>query len=131
MHPNEELARRELTAIEADDATALESFYAEDFVLHYPGRNPLSGEHGLDGFIGRIGTLLGEDGSIRRETHDVLGSDDHAVQLLRVTANAKGRSHTWRAAVVLHIRDGQMSEGWISVDDQYALDDFLNSLASH
>jgi ketosteroid isomerase-like protein len=130
MHPNEELARRELAVIEDDDPQALASLYADDFVLHYPVRNPLSGVHeGLDAFLERIGALLGTDGTIRREAHDVLGSDEHAVQLLRVTATVGSRSHTWLAAVVLHVRDGRFSEAWISVDDQHALDEFLNSLS--
>jgi hypothetical protein len=50
------------------------------------------------------------------------------VQLLTVTASAHGESHTWRAVVVMHVRDGKISEAWIHIDDQYALDDFVNSL---
>ena len=30
----------------------------------------------------------------------------------------------------MHVRDGKFSEAWLHVDDQYALDDFLNSLAT-
>ena len=36
----------------------------------------------------------------------------------------------WHAVAVLHVRDGKFSECWIHVDDQYALDDFLNSLVA-
>ena len=131
MHPNEELARRELELLESGDAHAAATLYADDLVLHYPGRNPLAGDHrDLDAFLERFESLLGEDGTITRELHDVLGSDSHAVQLLTVTANARGNTHTWQAAVVLHIREGKISEAWIQVADQYALDEFLNWLAS-
>ena len=107
------------------------ALYTDDLVLHYPGRNPLAGDHrDLDGFLDRFRSLLGEDGTITRQLHDVLGSDDHAVQLLTVTANARGKTHTWRAAVVLHVREGKISEAWIQVTDQYGLDEFLTSLAS-
>ena len=130
MHPNEELARRELQAIESGDMDAAAALYTDDLILHYPGRNPLAGDHrDLDGFLERFRSLLGEDGTITRELHDVLGSDDHAVQLLTVTANARGKTHTWQAAVVLHVREGKLSEAWIQVADQYGLDEFLNSLA--
>jgi hypothetical protein len=29
---------------------------------------------------------------------------------------------------VMHVREGKFSEVWLHVDDQYALDKFLNSL---
>ena len=128
MHPNEELARREIGLIQAGDLEALEDIYASDLVIHYPGRNPLSGTHHVNEFLSRFEALLG-DGTLTRELHDALGSDDHAVQLLRVTASAQGRSHSWNAVAVLHVRDGRFSECWLHVDDQYALDGFLNSLA--
>jgi ketosteroid isomerase-like protein len=130
MHPNEELARRELQALASGDTATLATMYADDLVLHYPGRNPLAGDHrDLDDFVARFQGLMGEDGTVTRELHDALGSDDHAIQLLTVTANARGETHTWRATVIMHTRDGKISEAWIHVDDQYALDGFLNSLA--
>jgi uncharacterized protein len=128
MHPNEQLARRELDLINSGDWDALQELYTEDFVVHYPGRNPLSGAHSLGDFVDAMEGLLA-GGTITRELHDALGTDDHAVQLLRVTGNAQGHTHTWNAAVVLHVREGRFSEAWINVDDQYGLDEFLNSLA--
>jgi ketosteroid isomerase-like protein len=131
MHPNEELARRELEVLEAGQMDALSDLYADDFVLHYPGRNPLAGDHrSFPEFLAKIEPLMGEGGTITRELHDAFGTDEHAVQLLSVTANAKGKTHSWEATVVMHTRDGKISEAWIHIGDQYALDDFLNSLAS-
>ena len=129
MHPNELLARREIELINAGDFEALDDLYTEDLVIHYPGRNPLAGPHPVQEFLTRFQTVLG-DGTLRRELHDALGTDDHAVQLLRVTAAARGRSHSWNAVAVLHVRNGKFSECWIHVDDQYALDAFLNSLVA-
>lgn len=95
MHPNEELARRELEALESGDMAAVQGMYTDDFVLHYPGRNPLAGDHhSFEEFLGKVQPLMGEGGSVKRELHDAFGSDDHALQLLKVTADAKGRSHT-------------------------------------
>ena len=130
MHPNEELARRELEVLEAGDMETLATLYADDFVLHYPGRSPIAGDHrSFEEFLAKLGPLMGEDGTITRELHDALGSDDHSVQLVNVTANARGRSHSWHAVIVMHSRDGEISEAWIHVSDQHALDEFLNSLA--
>jgi ketosteroid isomerase-like protein len=127
MHPNELLARREIELINAGELEALAELYADDLVIHYPGRNPLSGAHPAKEFLAKAETLL-RDGTLRRELRDALGNDDHAVQLLRVTASARGRSHSWHAVAVLRVREGKFFECWIHVDDQYALDDFLNSL---
>ena len=133
MHPNEELARREAEAwaIRTASEEAL-GMYTDDAVIHYPGRNPLAGAYvghdGLREFASRIGELVG-DGTIRRELHDALGTDEHAVQLLTVEAEVGARRHAWRAAIVMHVRDGKISEAWVTVEDQYALDEFLNTIA--
>lgn len=129
MHPNEQLARREIELINAGDFEALDEMYAEDFVFHYPGRNPLAGDdQRFEDFVAKAQGLFGE-GTLKRELHDAFGSDEHAVQLVNVTAEVGGRSHSWRAVGVMHVREGKFSEAWLHVDDQYALDEFLNSLA--
>ncbi len=129
MHPNEQLARREIELINAGDFDALRELYADDCVLHYPGRNPLAGDHAnLDEFIVKVERVFG-DGVVKRELHDALGTDDHAVQILDVSADVGGRSHAWRGVVVYHVRNGKFSEAWVHVEDQHALDEFLNSIA--
>jgi uncharacterized protein len=127
MHPNELLARREIDLINAGDFEALDDLYTDDLVVHYPGKNPLAGSYAVQVFLDKFQSVL-KDGTLRRELHDALGTDDHAVQLLSVTASVGGRSHSWNAVAVMHVRDGKFSEVWLHVDDQYALDDYLNSL---
>lgn len=41
----------------------------------------------------------------------------------------RGRSHTWNAVIVMHVRDRQFTEAWFHFGDQYALDEYLTSLA--
>jgi ketosteroid isomerase-like protein len=66
MHPNEALARRELEVVQAGDIAALGNLHADDFVLHYPGRNPLAGDHrGTHEYLAKIQPLIGE----RRHAH--------------------------------------------------------------
>jgi uncharacterized protein len=129
MHPNEELARREIELINSRDFKALDHLYAKDLVLHYPGRNPLAGTYlDVGEFITKLEGLF-EGGTLKRELHDALGTDSHAVQLLTVTAEVRGRTHSWNAVIVMHVRDGRFSEIWFHFDDQYALDEFLTSLS--
>lgn len=128
-HPNAELARRELEAVNSGDLETLREIYAEDFVFRYPGRNPLAGEYrgfeGLQEFAERIGDVAGEQ--VEREAHAILADEEHAIQLLTVRATRKdGRSHAWNAVVVLHARGGRFNQAWIHIDDQYALDEFLS-----
>ena len=126
---NEALARREIEALNANDLDAVRAMYTDDFVLHYPGKNPLSGDHrGIDGFLAKVRALMGSEGKVTRELHDALGSDDHAIQLLNVTADVKGQKHTWHSVIVIHPRDGKIAEVWIHIDKQDELDEFLNSL---
>lgn len=130
MHPHEKLARREMDLIQAGDDAGVAALYATDFVLHYPGRNPLAGTYSdVHEFLDRLGRLF-EGGTVERELHDALGSDRHAIQLLTVTGSARGRSHKWNAVIVMHVRDMQFTEAWFHFDDQYSLDEFLASLDS-
>jgi ketosteroid isomerase-like protein len=129
-HPNEKLARSEMEAALRGDFEGMLAHYTDDVVLHYPGRNPLSGTYrgkdGLREWGRKIDELLGATGSLTRTLHDILASDDHAVQLVSVQAHrSNGRSASWNAAVVMHVRDGKISEIWLNLDDPYAVDDLL------
>lgn len=129
-HPNEELGRREMDAAMRGDADAMLAFYTDDVVLHYPGRNALSGEHrgkqGLREWMNTIGELIGPDGSFTRSLHDVIANDDHVIQLVSVDARrSDGRIAHWNAAITMHVREGRFSEIWIAIDDPYAVDAFL------
>ena len=129
-HPNEELARSEMEAALRGDVEGMLAHYTDDVVLHYPGRNALSGTYaGKDGirqWAGKIDELLGAGGSFHRSLHDILAGDNHAVQLVSVDARrADGRTASWNAAVVMHVHDGKISEIWLNIDDPYAVDEFV------
>jgi ketosteroid isomerase-like protein len=130
MHPNETLARSEMEAALRGDFEGMLAHYAEDVVLHYPGRNPLSGTHrgkeGIRQWGRKFEELLGSEGSLTRKLHDILASHDHAVQLISVEASRSNeRSASWNVAVVMHIRDGKISEVWLHIDDPYTVDDLF------
>jgi ketosteroid isomerase-like protein len=129
MHPNEALARREIAALASGDEATLRDLYADGFVLHYPGNNPLAGDHpNFESFMAKVWQLFGDGATVTPVLHDALGNDQHAIQLVTVTANAKGKTHTWHSVAVLHTSGGKISEAWIHFQDQHAVDAFLNSL---
>lgn len=41
-------------------------------------------------------------------------------------AERNGRELTWRGVDVYHMRDGKIADIWITVGDQYAVDEFRN-----
>jgi ketosteroid isomerase-like protein len=127
---NEELARSEMEAALRGDFEGMLAHYTKDVILHYPGRNALSGTYrgkdGLREWVRKIDELLGPEGSLTRTLHDILTSDNHAVQLVAVEASrTDGRRASWNAAVVMHVRDGKISEIWLNIDDPYAVDTLL------
>lgn len=130
VHPNADLARSEMEAAQRGDFEDMLDHYTDDVVLHYPGRNVLSGTHrGKDGirrWADKFGELLGEQGSLTRTLHDILATDDHAIQLLSVEAKrSDGRGARWNVACVMHVCNGKISEIWLNIDDPYAVDELL------
>lgn len=130
VHPNVSLARSEMEAAISGDVEAMLAHYTDDVALHYPGRNPLSGTYhgkvGIRAWMGKIEQLLGPDGSLSRDLHDVLANDEHAVELVSVDATrSDGRSAHWNAAVVMHVRNGKFNEVWLVIDDVHTVDEFL------
>ncbi len=126
-HPNVELLRRGHEAFASGDMTALAELIAEDTVWHWPGRSQVSGVfRGREAVFGAF-TKLAEltEGTFRiQEDHDFLGTDEHGVALFRLTGTRGGKTMNVNAIEVVHVRNGQVVEEWLSFDDQYAADDF-------
>lgn len=126
---NAAVARAEMDAYQRGDIAGVLDLYTDDVVLHYPGRNVLSGTYtGKDavrGWIMATREKVGLGTTVQRTLHDVVASNDHAIQLVSVDTSANGKSAHWNAALVMHVRDGKISEIWIHIDDPYAVDDLL------
>ena len=127
---NLDLARSEMDAAVAGDLEAMLAHYDDDAVLHYPGRNILSGTYrgkaAIRGWADRFGALLGSTGSLTRTLHDIAASDHHAIQLIEVEAKrSDGRTARWHAAALMHLRDHKITEVWLNIDDPYTVDEFL------
>ena len=125
-HPNAEVLRAHLEALARGDVAEAMTWYTDDVVFHYPGRNLLSGEYrGKD----QVLTLLGHvmqltGGAFRPEVHDILASDEHAAALVTVHAERNGRSVEWQSVDLFHARDGRLSEHWVHEVDQELVDRF-------
>ena|ERR671932_1575276 len=128
-HPNEEITRKAYAAFSAGDMDTLASIMAPNLVWHVLGRNALSGDYrGVEQtlqFLGRLVDMTG--GTLQVDVHDVVANDDHAVALVRATAERAGRTYDANEAHVAHYRDGRLTEFWPISTDQRAFDDFINA----
>jgi len=125
-HVNAELFRRGYAAFGAGDLDTVRSLTADDVVWHNPGNNRLSGDYvGIEATIGFFLKLFEESGgTFKLEVHDILANDDHAVALVTASASRGDASFSSRAAHIVHIRDGKLTESWFFGEDQAAADAF-------
>ncbi|MEV8530286.1 nuclear transport factor 2 family protein [Streptomyces sp. NPDC051211] len=125
-HPHLAVFRRVMDAFSAGDMDALAEGFHPDVVWHIGGRNQLAGDHrgreATFALFGREAQLTG--GTYRPRLHDVLANDDHTVALLHVTASREGKELDMDYAIVFHIRDGRITEGWVLATDPPAYDAF-------
>ncbi len=126
-HPNAELLRRGHEAFASGDMAALAEIIAEDTVWTWAGKSQISGVfRGREAVFAAFAKLPElTEGTFRiEENHDFLGTDEHAVALFRVTGTRGDKTLHANVCEVVHIRNGQIVEEWLSFDDLYAVDDF-------
>jgi uncharacterized protein len=121
-----ETMRRFSELFDARDADAMRPML-EGCVWHIQGENTLAGVYrGPDEIIGlfsKSGELDG--GTVQLAMHGVVGDDDHAIGLDRVTGKRDdGRSIDMNRVLIAHARDGVLTEVWVCPEDQYAFDEF-------
>lgn len=124
--PNDLFMQRYCLAWRANDYATVTDMWADDIVVHIPGRNPFSGV-----YRGKKEAL---DVSVRlqkaaprypTEIHDWLASDSHGVVLARERATRSGQTLEVDRIYVFHLQDGKVVELWIYHDDA-AVDPFYS-----
>jgi ketosteroid isomerase-like protein len=128
VHPNIELMRRYSAALQAGQAAEALPFYAEDLVLHMPGRGPHSGTFtGQDAVLDYYTKVFqATDGRFEVVgVDDILASDDHAASLVRWRLRKDDRTLEVDRVVIYRIEDAKIKEIWVRDWDQYAYDEFF------
>jgi hypothetical protein len=127
-HPHIAAFRAAHEAFEHGDLEAMRGWFADDFVWHEPGANPLTGDYrGADavfGLFNRIGAATGG----RFDTHleSVLANDDWLVALLHLHAERGPKTIDMSRVNVYRVNfDGRVAERWGYVGDQAAFDDLF------
>jgi ketosteroid isomerase-like protein len=124
MTPRQQMAEYLAAAKRGDWDTAFAHF-AEDIVVHIPGRSPFAGElRGRPAAVGYIQTIRDQyqDGAIELELIDLLASDDRVALLVRERFHGHGPAIEIRRANVYRVQDDQVVEISIFEADQYTVD---------
>jgi ketosteroid isomerase-like protein len=125
-HANETLMRDGYSAFGRGDMEALRGMFDPQVVWHIPGHSPVSGTYkGIDEVFALFGRLFTETGgTIWNELHDVVANDEHAVALVRQTAERAGKKLDTRLVNIQHIREGKVTESWYFTEDERTVEDF-------
>lgn len=128
-HPNVQLMEKVYASFGVGDVETAATYWHEDSVHHYPGRNPLSGEHvGIEdstAFANKMWELTG--GNMRMDVKEIGGSDNHAFAILETHYERKGLVLDMAFINVAKIVDGKIKEFWTYPNDVYAIDEFWNA----
>ena len=122
-HPNVTSVREWGRMMEEGDYAGATDALADDVEWHEIGRTePTRGKAALQQ---RLQDSMG-DFEIRATTHDVVGNDEHVVQLVNVTATkSDGSSLDYRTAEIYHMRDGKITARWAFSDDTARIMEFF------
>jgi ketosteroid isomerase-like protein len=123
-----DLMRRYIDLARAGDWERAFRFFAEDVVIHIPGRSAHAGEmRGRDAARRYIeaARALSEGHDVEVELIDMLASEERVALIVRERFHRPGGDVEIRRANVYRIEDEHIAEVWIYEHDQYAVDELM------
>jgi ketosteroid isomerase-like protein len=121
-HPNARILREVSERMNDGDFQAGFDILADDVEWYEIGRDePTRGKGAL---VQRYQESLGEF-DIKTDMHDVVANDEHAVQLMNVTATRGDKTLQYRTAEVYHMKDGMITARWALSDDTARIVEFF------
>ena len=104
-HPNAAAVRAAQERFEqSGDPMSAMDMLADDVVWHEIGsEEPIRGKQAV---MERFASMP-EGADIKVETHDVVGNDEHTIQLVTATATLGDQKLVYRTAEIYHMRDGR------------------------
>jgi ketosteroid isomerase-like protein len=125
-----ELITDYLDAAKRGDWDTAFGYFAEDIVVHIPGRSSFAGDRrGKDAAVGYIQTIRDRyrAGEIQLEVIDMLASDERVALLLRERFHGHGPAVEIRRANVYRVQGDQIVDISIFEADQYTVDALVHA----
>jgi hypothetical protein len=126
LHPNALILRAGY-----DDPSIHATIFADGFVAHTPGQNPIAGDWKgaapMAEHLSRIRRLSGDTMKVRPLTHIALANDDFGVVFSRATASRGALGLDQYVCGVWRFDHGRIAEHWELVSDPHAWDAFWNA----
>ncbi|HET9778606.1 MAG TPA: nuclear transport factor 2 family protein, partial [Propionibacteriaceae bacterium] len=121
-HPNAKILRELNERMQDGDVQAGFDILADDVEWYEIGRDePTRGKEAL----GRRYQESMGDFDIKTDMHDVLANDEHAIQLMNVTATRGDKTLPYRTAEIYHMKDGKITARWAFSDDTARIIEFF------
>ena len=124
----ERIVRRMLDALARRDLGSIGDVLADDVVYYFPGRSSVAGTYrgraDVLALFREFAALF--DAPPTFDSHDVVASEAHVVDLATYTGERRGETFTWNAVRLYHVEADRITEIWLMIGDVYALDAFLD-----
>jgi uncharacterized protein len=123
-HPNVTALRRLGERMKSGDMMgAMDEALADDVEWHEIGRTePTRGKAALAQRYAEAGS----DYTIDADEHATVADDEHAVQLMNVTARRGDKTLQYRTAEIYHMKDGKITARWAFSDDTAKIVEFFS-----
>jgi predicted SnoaL-like aldol condensation-catalyzing enzyme len=113
-----------VSAFNQRDLDPVLKIFADNVVLHYPGKNQISGDY--DGKSGVLDFWKKQieisGGSFKGEIVSVLQGEGNLVLIIETSVEVDNKVYSWRRVNHYRIVEGRIIEGWIYEGDQYTAD---------
>ena len=124
VYLDEKVIQQLIEAFNRRDWEPGSKLFAEDAILHCPGKNRISGDHsgkqGILEFWQKQFAISGE--SFQAEVISVCQGEGNLVLVMNVQADHDNNIHSWRRVNHYRLVEGRVVEGWIYEGDQYTAD---------
>lgn len=125
---NLKFGRQVFAAFAKGDLEAFSTLWAPDIVMHFAGKNLVSGTHrGKEAVLAAVRRSFElTRGTLNVENIEVLAGERSVVFNNRVRATRDGRTLDTRESVTVRIENGRTAEWTLVAHDQYAWDAFFS-----
>jgi uncharacterized protein len=101
-------------------------FFADDIVLHVPGRSPYAGERrGRYAVMEYLHAALEHTDDVEVTLIDMLSSDRHVALIVQERLQRGDQVLDMRRTNVYRVQNERIAEVWIFESDQYAVDEYM------